>query len=121
MDRLLIVTLVLVLNLNGMLCHSINHWDESHAGRKCGSIAPPLYEMQRLEAEIQLFLGNATDHRRRGLESRDYVTPTVPVHFHVITDESGNGNLSDAAINAQMDVLNKDFANNVIFKLAHVR
>jgi len=37
---------------------------------------------------------------------------TVPVYFHVITDTNGSGGLSDAQIDAQMDVLNRAFAGS---------
>jgi hypothetical protein len=34
----------------------------------------------------------------------------VDVHFHVITDSSGEGNLTDRQIDRQIDVLNDAFA-----------
>jgi hypothetical protein len=38
------------------------------------------------------------------------ITYTIPVWFHVIYNSSGTGNISDAVITAQMQVLNEDYA-----------
>jgi hypothetical protein len=44
---------------------------------------------------------------------------TIPVHMHVITNSKGQGDLSDATISAQMDVLNAAYApGNWKFTLA---
>lgn len=37
---------------------------------------------------------------------------TIPVYFHVITDANGSGGLTNAQIDAQMDVLNRAFAGS---------
>ncbi|MDC0947881.1 zinc metalloprotease [Gammaproteobacteria bacterium] len=37
------------------------------------------------------------------------VTYEIPIWFHVITNANGTGNVSDARINAQIQVLNEDF------------
>ncbi|KAJ3112530.1 hypothetical protein HDU96_004470 [Phlyctochytrium bullatum] len=42
---------------------------------------------------------------------------TIPVVFHVISEAVGTGNVSDADILAQVDVLNADYAPNYTFSL----
>ncbi|KAJ3211179.1 hypothetical protein HDU67_004738 [Dinochytrium kinnereticum] len=47
-------------------------------------------------------------------------TKTINVYFHVVSDEAGNGNVSEADVLAQIDVLNVDFAGNYMFSLVEV-
>jgi hypothetical protein len=41
-----------------------------------------------------------------------YATKTIDVYFHVITNTSGQGNVSDSTLNAQLNVLNNAYASS---------
>ena len=69
--------------------------------RKCASRDVPAAEAMALEATLEDPIIS------------DVVEGTVvqiPVFFHVITDNAGNGDVPDAQIDAQLDVMNKGFA-----------
>jgi len=44
----------------------------------------------------------------------------VPLYWHVITNSSGDGALSDAEIASQVDVINQDFAPHFAFVLKNI-
>lgn len=46
--------------------------------------------------------------------------PVIGTYFHVITDAAGSGNVTDAQIAAQMDVLNKAYTGRFVFELLEV-
>ncbi|MPZ62097.1 MAG: zinc metalloprotease [Propionibacteriales bacterium] len=47
--------------------------------------------------------------RRKGLTNATVGNVTIPVHFHVITDGRGNGQLTNRQLTRQIDVLNATF------------
>lgn len=79
----------------------------AHISRNCGfhdrSEEQAEQEEINLSSVLQRRYGNSKASRSRNL--------TVDVHFHSIEDSSGNGAVSDATIDEQIDVLNNAFAD----------
>ena len=73
------------------------------ARTRCGAKQPDALEQELIEAQIAALEGSASF---AGGSSERVV---IPVHFHVITTSSGDGNVS-GLVPAQMDVLNAAFA-----------
>jgi hypothetical protein len=71
-------------------------------GRRCGT--PQLNDFQKARIRANLAVARAN-----GLEADGVGPITVPVHFHVIHD-GGVGDVSDHDLDAQLVVLNKDYA-----------
>ena len=74
------------------------------SGARCATPRPSFNEVARVERNVKAF---AT---RAGQTNRVAASVTVPVYFHVIMTTTGRGDLSDAQIQAQIDVLNKAYA-----------
>ena|GEM_PF-506739 len=73
-------------------------------GERCATPIPTLEQTERVEMEIADFLkrnGNFGGNKAAGV--------TIPVAVHVVAGTSGTGDLSDQAINAQMQVLNQAY------------
>ncbi|MBX7133637.1 MAG: zinc metalloprotease [Fimbriimonadaceae bacterium] len=88
---------------------------------KCGFVAPDLATQQLIENQIGPWLKS-----RAGGDAGIQANFNVPVHFHVITS-NGQGNVSDARIQQQIDVLNRaysgqtgGFATPFVFTLASI-
>ena len=78
------------------------------AGVRCPVPTPNAEELKRIEQDLAL-----TKRIRRSqpsLFARGAGTVSIPVYFHVITSTSGAGNLTDAQIQSQIDVLNKAYS-----------
>ena len=74
------------------------------ARTRCGAKQPDALQQDLIEAQLAAF------EQRTGGALRDAdESVVVPVHFHVITTGSGDGDVSDR-LAAQMDVLNAAFA-----------
>jgi hypothetical protein len=76
-------------------------------GRSCSIIEPTEEEATRLEARTQELLRQKIGTNAMTVQSGGI----VDVYFHVITDNSGNYDVSDSVIDDQMDVLNDAFAD----------
>lgn len=73
------------------------------AAAKCGTRHPVESERERIEAEVHERIQNVagtSSHATGG---------TIPVYFHVITNGTA-GNVTDAQINSQINVLNQAYA-----------
>ena len=71
------------------------------AGRRCGTPQLNDFQKERVRAHMRVARANGMDADRLG-------TITIPVHFHVIHD-GGIGNIPDADLDEQLDVLNRDY------------
>jgi hypothetical protein len=79
---------------------------------RCSNVAPAPAKRQEIQKKLEEFQKNNAMHRQRG-------SVKVPVYFHVITNYEGAGNVTDGAIQNQIDVLNSAFANTpFVFELA---
>jgi hypothetical protein len=74
-------------------------------GRACGT-----HELSTTEMDsIQIYLDRVMMAKSGG-GAGGTVTASIPVYFHVITSASGQGNLADSDLNAQLSVLNAAYA-----------
>jgi pregnancy-associated plasma protein-A len=75
------------------------------SGRRCGTVQPDAEAMREIDAEVDAFI------RARGVGA-EATGGTINVYFHVINNGSGsaNGNISDAQIADQIEVLNDAYA-----------
>jgi len=67
---------------------------------KCGSPTPSDAEIQAVAAQVAAF------RQINGANAVAAGSITIPVHFHVIRDSAGNGDVSDQVLNQQIAVLN---------------
>ena len=70
-------------------------------GRRCGTPQLNDFQKERVRAHMRVARAN-------GMDADSIGTITIPVHFHVIHD-GGIGNVSDADLDEQLDVLNRDY------------
>lgn len=85
-----------------------------HSGpfKRCGAREFTMEEVAEREAHRNSLL-HGVPERTNGA--------TIPVHFHVITDSRGNGNMTNSALSAQIDVLNAAYQpGNWVYKQASV-
>lgn len=75
-----------------------------HPVRSCATRNLPEREMDAIEAHV------ASVMQRRAAQGISIQAVTIPVYFHVITNTSGQGNLSSADISRQMNVLNSAYS-----------
>lgn len=80
-----------------------------HSGARCGSPNPPASQAFAIERSLQAFRAR---HQNDTSPSTDRAagSVTVSVYFHVITNTSGQGGLSDAALQNQINVLNAAYS-----------
>jgi hypothetical protein len=71
------------------------------AGRRCGT--PQLNDFQKERVRTHMRVARAN-----GMDADSMATITIPVRFHVIHD-GGIGIVSDADLDEQLDVLNRDY------------
>ncbi|HEU4834412.1 MAG TPA: zinc metalloprotease, partial [Pyrinomonadaceae bacterium] len=84
---------------------SVQEFAESLPAR-CPTVGPTPEERQRIEMKREELERTNPERRKTG-------TITIPVFFHIITNAEGTeGNVSDAAVQLQMDVLNAAFAGS---------
>lgn len=82
---------------------SVQEFVESMPER-CATVGPPAEERQKIEMRLEEL--EKTNPQRRAAGSI-----TIPVYFHIITNAAGTeGNVSDATVQLQLDVLNAAFA-----------
>lgn len=85
--------------------------------RRCSTREPSPADKQRVARHVEGVLA------RRGPQ-RTTEAPSGPINIgvflHVITSTTGQGDISQATIDAQIDVLNKGFAPNFTFSLLDV-
>lgn len=82
------------------------------SGLRCPVPTPDPFTLKMVESDLAL-TRQVRDASRAGMFStaaRGAGTVTIPVYFHVITNTAGAGNLTDAQIQAQIDVLNKAYS-----------
>ena len=94
---------------------NIKSLDESGVIR-CGSVEyeqylKALYPERATNAEFESWLAPKVEAVKAQRSNGVSIITTLPVVFHILTDEVGNENLSEAVIQAQIDQLNLDFGN----------
>jgi len=83
-------------------------------GVRCATVTPTFEETERVQREVEAWL-------RAGGRYADKANVTIPVAVHVVAHNDGYGDVSDAAIDAQMTVLNQAYAGTGFsFSLASV-
>ena len=80
--------------------------DDPAFKRGCATIEPTLAEKEAIELEVESHLARLKDERTSSVTGG-----VINVYFHVITSTSGAGNVSDAQIQAQMNVLDDAYAS----------
>lgn len=84
------------------------------AGHRCGTRTPTLDEIEMNQQTIAELL-------RTGGLAMEKAAVTIPVAVHVVMDANGNYNVSDQAINSQMQVLNQAYnGTSYSFSLASI-
>jgi hypothetical protein len=112
MHRSLIVALSLVVSLSAFAQETKINRAEFGGGimkkdRACGTYQPSDLEVEAIDAYTESVMEQL---RTSGRQLETNAAVIVPVYFHVITNTSGVGNVSDAAIAAQIAVLNEAYA-----------
>jgi hypothetical protein len=109
MHRSLIVALTLVLSLSAFANDRFEPRSENPRG--CATYTPTAMEAEAIEAHAEM-LTALLDRQSGGRFSieANATTVTVNVYFHVITNTSGAGNVSDARIADQIQVLNDAYS-----------
>lgn len=82
------------------------------SGKRCPVPTPDAETLQMIDSELAI-TKRVRDARKASeitLFSRTAGTISIPVYFHVITNTSGAGNLTDAQIQSQIAVLNAAYA-----------
>lgn len=79
------------------------------SGARCATEEVDEVKKEKLRKAQKKFEANrmATADSQMALRAAGSVT--IPVHFHVIMDNAGNGNVSDAMLDEQINVLNRSF------------
>jgi Pregnancy-associated plasma protein-A/Secretion system C-terminal sorting domain len=84
------------------------------AGHRCGTQTPTVLDMERNAMAVEQMLLS-------GGMVLEKAPSTIPVAVHVVAEADGYGDLSDQAINSQMQVLNQAYnGTNYSFTLASV-
>ena len=99
-----------------------NHANSNASFKRCGTRTPTDQEVTLMEEHLRTLRTNANKGKPDkpgnggggGGEEPPYVgspngSITIPVYFHNIRDNNGNGGNTTAQINAQMDVLNEAY------------
>jgi hypothetical protein len=109
MHRSLIVALTLVLSLSAFANDRFEPRSENPRG--CATYTPSEIEAEAIEEHAKM-LTALLDRQSGGRFSieANATTVTVNVYFHVITNTSGAGNVSDARIADQIQVLNDAYS-----------
>ena len=84
---------------------------------RCGSVEyekqlKVLYPERASKTEFETWLAPKIQDIKSQRSNNVSAITTLPVVFHIFTDGAGSENLSEAAIQAQIDQLNLDFGNN---------
>jgi hypothetical protein len=85
-----------------------NEWTSQSAfvenGFRCGTIHPDAIAMRKINNAMR------KRARQRKLSTTAIPEAVVPIYFHVITSQTGEGDVQDTAINAQVEILNAAYA-----------
>ncbi|HYK01652.1 MAG TPA: zinc metalloprotease [Thermoanaerobaculia bacterium] len=112
MHRSLIVALSLVVSLSAFAQETFRDRVEARGGlrqdRACATHQPSEMEIEAIDAYTDSVMEQLRASGRQ-IEANATLR-TVPVYFHVITNTSGVGNITDARIAAQIAVLNEAYA-----------
>ena len=88
----------------------------THSVLRCAFENPSAAERMTIESKLKAF--RASQSPLRGVASATVVDKIIPMHFHVITTNSGVGNISDTQIANQISVLNVAYAGSG-FQFSH--
>jgi hypothetical protein len=80
-----------------------------HDVLRCGAESPSRAEQITIEAKLRDFRASQLSSPIKGIAVADTI---VPIHFHVITTNTGVGNVPDSALDAQIAVLNSAYAGS---------
>jgi len=80
-----------------------------HNVLRCGFENPSTSERMNVEARLRDFRAS---YRSSPIQGITVTTTVIPVHFHVITTNSGAGNVPDSALDAQIATLNAAYAGS---------
>ena len=97
---------------NGDECEGGCIEDTEYLSLRCMTRHPGLKRMEQLEKERKAWKDDSARGGRPVFVPRPDGSVTIPVYFHVITNTSGQGNVSDDQIAAQINVLNESFAGH---------
>lgn len=112
-------TLVLALGLASVSMtgsakndNALEHANSNASFLRCGTKHPTAQEAELREKHFQtLRMAKGKPGGGTSYQPRPNGSVVVDVYMHVITDSSGNGNLSTGEINAQINVLNNAYAS----------
>jgi hypothetical protein len=76
-----------------------------HSVLRCGFENPSVAERMTIESKLNAFRANQSPVLR-GIAAAAVADKIIPVHFHVITTNTGVGNVTDAQLDSQIAVLN---------------
>lgn len=107
MHRSLIVILMLLVSLGAVADQNFGIDVQVKKDRSCATPHPSEKEAEALEEHTRTISGR---EEGRFSPRAEATTVTVSVWFHVITSTSGAGNVSDAAIADQIQVLNDAYS-----------
>jgi hypothetical protein len=113
MYRSLIVAMVSVVSLGTAVAQDLEpglsvRGPKAAIERACGTHQPSEMEAQAIEAYTEQVMESLRQSGRFDIEAN--AIKTVNVYVHIITNTSGTGNISDATIADQIDVLNDSFS-----------
>jgi len=80
-----------------------------HDVLRCGAENPSRAEQMTIESKLREFRASKLSSPIQGIAVADTI---VPIHFHVITTNTGVGNVPDTALDAQIAVLNAAYAGS---------
>ena len=103
--------LLLPLQASSQAQHAFDHANSNAAFLRCGTKTPSATEAALKEQHFNSLRGKPGSGSGGAYTPRPVGSVAVDVYFHVITDTSGRGNLSDSEIQAQLDVLNQAYAD----------
>jgi len=80
-----------------------------HDVLRCGFVNPSTSERMAIEAKLREYRASKASSPIQGVTVADTI---VPIHFHVITTNTGVGNVSESSLDAQIAVLNAAYAGS---------
>jgi hypothetical protein len=80
-----------------------------HDVLRCGFVNPSLSEQMAIESKLREYRASKASSPIQGVAVADTI---VPIHFHVITTNTGVGNVPDSQLDAQIAVLNANYAGS---------
>ena len=81
---------------------------QTHTVLRCGVENPTLADQLSIESKLAAFRASS----QKSLIQSTVATTTVPVYFHVITTNSGAGNVPESQLDAQIVALNGAYAGS---------